>query len=817
MKISFWKLISSTFFTIVLLMVYAVVLAGATFLEKGYGTLMAKTWVYYSPLFILWQFLMVVNFVAMAVRFRLFRWRKWGFVLTHIAFIVILSGAFVSHVSAVDGFVHIREGESTDKLVIQTDREHYVRQLPFRLELVKFTLTRYPGSDSPSSYESDLLVHVDGATRAERVFMNNVLDVKGYRFFQASYDPDEKGTILSVSRDVAGRTVTYIGYALLLLGLMGAIFGSGSRFRELARRLRSSGGSSALGLALFLLMAAGGPLPARAAGDKATGDKSAIYEVLQKYTIDERHAAAFAAMPVQSNRGRIMPVNTFSSEILRKLYKQKEIGTLNADQFLLSLLAMPEMWMRVPLLHLSNPELATYYGLTPDACAFIELFDGHGNYKLREKVEAAYHKNPVERTRFDKDLMKLDEQANIFNQLANKQMIHIFPKAGDPNHKWYAPGDDLSAFSGKDSMFVSQIFDWYLGEVRGALRSGDWSKADEVLGMIRIYQDKRSTPGLFDVEKIQSEVTYNRLDLFRWCKVGYLVFGGLLLALSIAALFVRRRWMAYCSGLFSGGIVAVFLCHVCGMGMRWYIGGYAPWSNSYETMVYVAWATVLGGLLFIRRSPVTLALASLFGGVILFVSGLNWMDPEINPLVPVLKSPWLMFHVAVIVAAYGFFGVGGLLGMTNMGLMAFGGKRRAPLLSARISELTIINEMALWIGLALMTIGTFLGAIWANVSWGRYWGWDPKETWALVTMVLYAVVLHLRLVKRWYSAWLFNFLSVLCFSSVLMTFLGVNYFLSGMHSYGENEQVGGLFGYLIVILILLVALGLFSRRRDLSK
>lgn len=812
MKKMLWKWVSSAAFTVVLLVVYAAALAGATFLEKGYGTLMAKTWVYYSPLFILWQFLMVVNFVAMAIRRRLFRWRRWGFVLTHIAFVVILSGAFISHIFALDGYVHIREGESTDELVVQTDRERYVRRLPFKLELVRFTLARYPGSDSPSSYESDLLVHIDGTTREERVFMNNVLDVKGYRFFQASYDPDERGTILSVSRDVAGRRVTYAGYALLLLGLLGSIFGSGSRFRELARRSRSFGGPSAFGLALLLVMAANGPLPARAAGDKA-----AVYEALRKYTIDERHAAAFAELPVQSGRGRMSPVNTFSSEILRKLYKQERIGALNSDQFLLSLLVLPEMWARVPLLHQSNPELAAYYGLTPGACAFVELFDGRGDYKLREKVAEAYHKNPVERTRFDKDLMRLDEQANIFNQLVNRQMIRIFPKADDPGHRWYAPGDDLSAFSGKDSMFVSRIFDWYLGEVRDALRSGDWSKADEVLEMIRVYQDKRSAPGLFDRDRIRAEVAYNRLDLFRWCKIGYLVLGGLSLALSVGALFARRRWMAYGSWILSAGILAVFLCHVYGMGMRWYIGGYAPWSNSYETMVYVAWATVLGGLLFVRRSPVTLALASLFGGVILFVSGLNWMDPEINPLVPVLKSPWLMFHVAVIVAAYGFFGVGCLLGITNMGLMAFGGKKRAALLSARISELTVINEMALWIGLALMTIGTFLGAIWANVSWGRYWGWDPKETWALVTMVLYAVVLHLRLVRRWYSGWLFNFLSVLCFSSVLMTFLGVNYFLSGMHSYGENEHVGGLWGYLAAILALLLLLGLVARRCDPSR
>ena len=200
---------------------------------------------------------------------------------------------------------------------------------------------------------------------------------------------------------------------------------------------------------------------------------------------------------------------------------------------------------------------------------------------------------------------------------------------------------------------------------------------------------------------------------------------------------------------------------------------YAPWSNSYETMVYVGWATVFAGLLFVRRSTITFALATLFGGIILFVSGLNWMDPEINPLVPVLKSPWLMFHVAVIVAAYGFFGISCLIGLTNMVMMSIAGKKNKEILKARITELSIVGEMALWVGLALMTVGTFLGAVWANESWGRYWGWDPKETWALITMVVYAVVTHLHLVKRWNSLWLFNLASVIAFASVLMTFFGV--------------------------------------------
>jgi cytochrome c-type biogenesis protein CcsB len=200
-------------------------------------------------------------------------------------------------------------------------------------------------------------------------------------------------------------------------------------------------------------------------------------------------------------------------------------------------------------------------------------------------------------------------------------------------------------------------------------------------------------------------------------------------------------------------------------------------------MVYVSWASVFAGLLFVRRSTITFALAILFAGIILFVSGLNWMDPQINLLVPVLKSPWLMFHVAIIVAAYGFFGISCLTGITNLIMQSIGGKKHSMLVE-RVKELTIINEMSLWIGLALMSIGTFLGAVWANESWGRYWGWDPKETWALITIVVYAICLHLRLVKKWDNVRLFNLASVIAFLSVLMTYFGVNYFLSGMHSYG---------------------------------
>ena len=790
----------------ILMGIYALGLASATFLEKYYGTAAAKAMIYYSPLFFLLQGLMALNFLAILFQRKGLNRGRWGFLLTHIALLVILAGAMVSHVIGEEGILHLREGECSDQLQIETDRGTLRYALPFEVELVRFTLTRYPGSASPSAYESELLVHVDGQTIPVRVSMNNVLDVKGYRFFQASYDPDEKGTVLSVNRDVEGRNITYTGYLLLLAGLLYSLFGSHTRFRQLARQLNKLDGKVLIGIV--------GCCCCLSAWAQTAVSAAPAEEIVLRQVVDPSHAARFGRLPMQSPAGRMMPINTFSSELLRKLHKADRFGQLNGDQFLLSLLVMPEKWVHIPLIAFSNQALANYYELSTPACAYVELFDTNGHYKLQERLEAAYAKMPAQRNAFDKDLIKLDEQINIFHQLIRYQWLPIFPLRGDPAHKWYAPGEDLSAFSGKDSLFVSQIMGWYLQEVREGLKTDDWKKADEVLAMIDTYQQAQEE--ILDIRpaKMEAEIRYNQLDLFRQCKKGYLILGGLLLVCAFAALFNPRRSLRYVMRGLIGLIIGVFLLHIYGMGMRWYIGGYAPWSNSYETMVYVAWATVCAGLFFLRKSTLTFALATLFGGVILFVSGLNWMDPQIGTLVPVLKSPWLMFHVAVIVGAYGFFGISCLIGLTNLVMMSLSRQRTSQLVEMRIRELSLVSEMSLWVGLALMTVGTFLGAIWANESWGRYWGWDPKETWALITMIVYAIVTHLRMAKDGCSLWLFNLLSVIAFYSVLMTFLGVNYLLSGMHSYGQNDHVDQLFFYFYLSLFLVALLAFFAHKRQ---
>jgi len=839
--------LSSYTASIVLLLNYATGLATATFVEKQMGTEAAKMLIYYSPLFIFLQFLLVMNFLLVLVRYRYIQRKKWAMIVIHAALVVILGGALTTFLTGKEGQVHIREGERTDQMVMHTSRGTKTETMPFVLELTDFRLNRYPGSQSPSSYESDLRVYVDGEMREATVFMNNVLDLKGYRFFQASYDQDELGTILSVNRDVAGRTITYAGYFLLLMGFLLMFFMPNSRFRKLGRQLRETRERMKM-LPVFLIFAgipltvsgqthgssilaagtifgshisisgqtvdspttAGTIIPGSptSAGGAISG--SSMMETVQQNSIPADHAARVGVLPVQFH-GSVMPMNTLSAEILRKVSQSQSIGKLNSDQFLLGFLTMPQMWMQVPLIALPDEQISIQYNLPKKYAPYAQFFDHQGNYRLLPRLQEIYHRPPAERSTADKNLIKADERVNIVYQLLNHTMPGIFPHPDDPSHTWYASGDDLSLFSGADSLFVSHAFDGYLTEIRESLQSGDWSKPEEMLDAIIRYQQINDKASLIHSQKLMAEVRYNQMNIFNRCKTGYFIFGGALLVLAFIQILRKEERLR--NGIFTLilFIVALFIYHTAGMAMRWYISGYAPWSNSYETMVYVAWATVLAGFIFGRKNALTLALSTLFGGVILFVSGLNWMDPQISTLVPVLKSPWLMFHVAVIVAAYGFFGISFLLGITNLSIMAF--FKKNTLLSYRIRELSLINNLSLLVGLALMTIGTFLGAVWANESWGRYWGWDPKETWALITIVVYTIVTHMHLVKKWNNPWVFNLLSVLAFSSVLMTFLGVNYFLSGMHSYGQTERMSSVFLYLAVAFAAIGILGIFSYRK----
>lgn len=790
MKKRLYRFLASRQAGILLMSFYAFLMALATVIEKYYDTSVAKAMIYYSPLFLFLQFFMVVNFVCVTIRHGLFRSGKWVYLMLHGSFAVILTGALITHLFGQEGMMHLREGEKNDRILMNDAAGQIEHTLPFEIELADFKLIRYPGSQSPSSYESRLRLYVDGKVTEEKVYMNNVLDLKGYRFFQASYDTDEKGTILSVSHDVAGRTVTYCGYGLLFIALLGCFVDRNSRFRKLTRQVNS--------LRFFILLGSiGATLPSAA----------------QSSTSFAVHAERFGTLPMQSVNGRIIPINTFASEVLRKLQASNAakgaVEGLTPEEFLLSLLIVPAEWAHKPLIKIEEPEICHQYQWGEGRISYRDAFDADGYYRLGKEVELAYVKLPSSRSRFDKELMKLDEKINTLHQLFNYQLIRLFPIATDTvHHRWYAPGDELTALSTEDSLTVIHLFKEYRTAVRTAMSTGEWEKADSALDAISHYQQKNNTGLDISADKMQAEINYNKLNLLLHCKKGYLILGGLLLVFSFS-LWIRRgetKWERGAIMILAAGVVFCFLLHTYSLGMRWYISGYAPWSNSYETMVCLSWSSVLGGLLFVRRSFIAFSLATLFGGVVLFVSGLNWMDPQITPLVPVLKSPWLMFHVATLIAAYGFLGISCMIGTTNLIAFACITRRNRHLLSARITQLSIINEMSLLIGLALMTLGIFLGAVWANESWGRYWSWDPKETWALITTVIYAIVLHLRWFRKKRNDRLFNLLTQLAFLSVLMTYFGVNYLLSGMHSYGSNAGLSALpfWSYLLMILFFLL-------------
>ena len=750
--------------SLILLAIFASMLAGATLIEKYHGTVAAKDLIYHSPALFIILMLLAVNFILSALNHGYFKSKRAGLVLTHTGFIIIMTGAVVSHFFAEEGTIYLHKGEMTD-CMYTVDREGKIiwKELPFSIYLDEFVLKRYPGSRSPSSYESFVTIHSGTEQVKAHIFMNNTLDFQGYRLYQSSYDEHETGSILSVSHDTCGRMLTYIGYFVLFLGLILSLTDKRGRFRQLYGKLKA-----AAVLPVFML----------SAFSQAADAAERI-----PYIIEEEHAALFGGLAIQSADGRMMPVNTFSSEVLRKIYKEDRINGMNSDQFLLSLMLTPDYWSMIPCICVNNKELAARYDLDIPHSSYVRMFDSFGNYKFQNDVEEIYRKNPSERTRTEKDLLKLDERINIFNQLASHRMLDIFPLPDDPDRTWYAPGDDHSSFVGKDSMFVSRIFDWYIEEVSSAVATGEWDQADKIVGMIGTYQHAKSTGVDISKDKLQAEMLYNRLNPFYICRILYLIFGAAALLLALLSVFgalkiKRIISLPVCIVLIS------FLIHTAGMGMRWYIGGHAPWTNSYETMIYVSWATILAGLVFLKRNRLVFSLASVFGGIILFVSSMIWKDPQITTLVPVLNSPWLTFHVAVIVAAYGFLGLSCLIGIINLTLISITSRSTdQDRLTAHVQEMSILNEMSLWIGLVLLTVGTFLGAIWADVSWGRYWGWDPKETWALITILAYTAVTHIHLLKGGCRPWLFNLLSVIAFLSVLMTFFGVNYLLGGMHSY----------------------------------
>ena len=676
-----------------------------------------------------------------------------------------------------------------------------VRELPFAIKLNDFIAEKYPGTEKGYASFMSKVTLEDERPYDYDIFMNNILDHKGYRFFQSGFDPDEKGTILSVNHDQWGTRITYLGYFLLYAGLMGIMFFGKTRFKDLAQSLDKLKSKKAKMTAVIILGMVLNVSAQEHTQDDGHGHTASVLptqvqvdSILQATIVSKEHAEAFGKLVIQDEGGRMKPINTFSSELLRKLSLKDKFKDMNADQVFLSMMLNAPAWYNAEFIAIDkkgkNDSIRHVLNIS-DGQRYMkatDFFDKNGSYKLEPFLREATTTHIP--NKFQQDLKDANIRLSLLNQALSGEIVKVFPLLNDENNKWVSAveyrGGQYQVSDSLYSNFIRNAVPYYLISLRKAMNTGDYSEADKLLSAFKKNQQNHGSEVLPSDNKINTEVVYNKLRIFSTLWYSYAIVGVVLFFVLIFQIFKEREIWKVAAYALKGTIIILFLWHTAGLILRWYISGHAPWSDAYESMLYVAWATMGMGMLFIRKSTMTLAAAAFVCSMLLAFAHQNWVDPAIGNLVPVLDSYWLMIHVAVIVGSYGPLTVGMILGVVSLLLIILTTKKNKNRMEINLKELTIINELAITTGLVMLTIGNFLGGQWANESWGRYWGWDPKETWALISIMVYAFVIHTRLVPGLRGKWTFNFLSVIAYASIMMTYFGVNYYLVGLHSYGQS-------------------------------
>ncbi len=707
--------------------------------------------------------------------------------------------------------------------------------LPFSIKLNDFIAEKYPGTERGySSFMSKVTVNDKERPFDYDIFMNHILDHKGYRFYQAQFDPDEKGTILSVNHDYWGTLITYIGYFMLYFGLMAIMFFGKTRFKDLGKMLKKIKIKKAA-LTVFVLFFGFSATMAQE-GQEHTADDghdhsfqppttAQVDSVLKTTMVSEAHAEKFGELVIQDDGGRMKPIHSFSSELLRKLNKGSSIKGMNADQMLLSMMQNPGIWYHVDMINIKkdNDSLRDLIGV-PKGKKYLratDFFDATGRYKLAPYLQQAYA--TATPNKFQKDLRKSDQFLGLLERALGGEIIKIYPLLDNENNKWISSFHLRSGkFTVSDSLygnFIKNSIPYYLMSLRQAEATGDYAEADQILEALKQNQRNHGSEVLPSEKKIKAEILYNKVNIFEKLLLWYMIIGVTMFFFIILQIFKENRGVRVLINILKFGIVFLFLLHTAGLIFRWYISGHYPWSDAYESMIYVAWATMGIGLLFLRKSNLTVASTAFVTSLVLLGAHMNWLDPAIANLQPVLNTYWGIIHVPVIVGSYGPFTLGMILGVVALLLMVFTTTKNKKAMDLHIQEITIINELALTVGLVMLTIGNFLGGQWANESWGRYWGWDPKETWALISIMIYAFVIHMRLVPGLRGRWMYNFMSIAAYASIMMTYFGVNFYLSGLHSYANGDKVitPTFVWYTVIGVLVLGALSFWKYKKHYKK
>ncbi|NNK76883.1 MAG: cytochrome c biogenesis protein CcsA, partial [Maribacter sp.] len=679
--------------------------------------------------------------------------------------------------------------------------------VPFHVKLNKFMMEKYPGTNSAASYASEVTL-IDDTKNVKmdyRIFMNNILDYRGYRFFQSSFDKDEKGTYLSVNHDFWGTWISYLGYTLLTIGMILTLFNKKTRFYEVTQKIKKLRAKSST--FIFVLFLSSSFSFAQTENANVYVDKA----------IDEAHAEAFGKLVVQDFKGRMKPVHTLSREILRKLARKENMYGLTSDQIFLSMFVNNQDWYKARIIKLGkHKDIHKKLSVGGDYASYADFFKTNGEYKLRDEVRRVYDLEPIDRGVYEKELLKIDERVNILSMVFSGSLLKIIPNPDNPNNTWESNAVlNHSANDGHNHSTVARdFFTSYAETLKKAVVSNDYTQAGQVLDELAAYQRVEGSDIIPTELEISAEILLNKLKVFNRLAGFYMLLGIAFLFFLFLSVFKPKINLKKVYLILFSLVLLGFVFHTVGLGLRWYVSGRAPWSNGYESMIYIAWTSTLAGLLFTRKSFGGLAATMVLAATILLVSTLSFLDPEITPLVPVLKSYWLTIHVSLIAGSYGFLMLGAIIGIINLILMMFLKDSNKKRVKRIVKEMSYISELTLIGGLFMVSVGTYLGGVWANESWGRYWGWDAKETWALVTILVYAFILHMRLIPKLTGLFAYNVATTFGLASVIMTYYGVNYYLSGLHSYATGDPIPvPSWVYILVISIIGICLMAYFKKR----
>lgn len=704
--------------TIALYIVVIAVMAVATIIEKYYGTEFVQSDIYGAWWFsLLWGVLTAVAVAYFLKR----RVRRWDVVILHLSFVVILAGALLTYLTATQGSLHLRKGESTTFN-------------GWEVTLNRFDVSYHEGTMAAADYMSHFTINDGGTVTKGSVSMNNIFTHRGVRFYQSGYDPDEKGAYLSYNSDPWGIPVTYVGYALLFFSLL-AVWVRKTRKTSMTSSTSRTSKTSAVALLALLFS-----LSAQA-----------------QRTVPAASAEKFSRLNILYN-DRICPVQTFAIDFTKKLSGRASYNDLSAEQVLAGFLFFPEEWNGVPLLKIKGGAMKERLQL-PDRCAVSTFFNpSMGGYILGPYVQEAYQGN---HDKFHEDVLKMDDRLMLVMELRQGTPLKLFPfGTGKFSVAWYSPADKYPTTMEKERQeYMQNIFAMLYGDAR----TDNWEHFDAVVEKIGQYQRAFGGSSLPTATQTKAERLYNAVPLTT------ILF---MVCLTMAVLsIVRRRWMqAVAIAVLGAAFMTLTFC----LSLRWIISGTVPMANGYETMLLMAWMIQLLALVLCRRYPLMVTFGLLMSGFFLLVSHISQMDPQISHVMPVLSSPLLSLHVSIIMMSFALLSLTFILAVWSIISLITG---------TTSDQITVLSKLFFYPAIVCLGLGIFIGAIWANVSWGTYWSWDPKEVWALITFMVYSVALHeqslpwLRNPKNYHLFMLFAFLTI------LMTYFGVNYFLGGMHSY----------------------------------